>query len=146
MILHILAAILFTFGMSIDNIQKREQLYCGAQNIYHESRGESSLGQIAVANVVRNRIASEHYPNTICEVVWQSKQFSWTDDEISDEPKNRKAFVKAVWFNLISGMMDKTKGATHYYAHNKVDPFWAKEMKVTTVIGNHTFGYMPAGK
>ena len=146
MILNIVAAILFTFGMSIDIIQKREQLYCGAQNIYHESRGESSWGQIAVANVVRNRVASEHYPNTICEVVWQSKQFSWTDDEISDEPKNRKAFVKAVWFNLISGMMDKTKGATHYYAHNKVDPFWAKEMKVTTVIGNHTFGYMPAGK
>ena len=146
MILNIITAILFTFGMSIDIIQKREQLYCGAQNIYHESRGESSWGQIAVANVVRNRVASEHYPNTICEVVWQSKQFSWTDDEISDEPKNRKAFVKAVWFNLISGMMDKTKGATHYYAHNKVDPFWAKEMKVTTVIGNHTFGYMPAGK
>ena len=146
MIFNIVAAILFTFGMSIDIIQKREQLYCGAQNIYHESRGESSWGQIAVANVVRNRVASEHYPNTICEVVWQSKQFSWTDDEISDEPKNRKAFVKAVWFNLISGMMDKTKGATHYYAHNKVDPFWAKEMKVTTVIGNHTFGYMPAGK
>ena len=146
MILNIVAAILFTFGMSIDIIQKREQLYCGAQNIYNESRGESSWGQIAVANVVRNRVASEHYPNTICEVVWQSKQFSWTDDEISDEPKNRKAFVKAVWFNLISGMVDKTKGATHFYAHNKVDPFWAKEMKVTTVIGNHTFGYMPAGK
>ena len=146
MILNIVVAILFTFGMSIDIIQKREQLYCGAQNIYHESRGESSWGQIAVANVVRNRVASEHYPNTICEVVWQSKQFSWTDDEISDEPKNRKAFVKAVWFNLISGMMDKTKGATHYYAHNKVDPFWAKVMVVTTVIGNHTFGYMPAGK
>ena len=146
MIFNIVAAILFTFGMSIDIIQKREQLYCGAQNIYHESRGESSWGQIAVANVVRNRVASEHYPNTICEVVWQSKQFSWTDDEISDEPKNRKAFVKAVWFNLISGMMDKTKGATHYYAHNKVDPFWAKVMVVTTIIGNHTFGYMSAGK
>ena len=146
MIFNIGAAILFTFGMSIDIIQKREQLYCRAQNIYHESRGESSWGQIAVANVVRNRVASEHYPNTICEVVWQSKQFSWTDDEISDEPKNRKAFVKAVWFNLISGMMDKTKGATHYYAHNKVDPFWAKVMVVTTIIGNHTFGYMSAGK
>ena len=146
MIFNIIAAILFTFGMSIDIIQKREQLYCGAQNIYHESRGESSWGQIAVANVVRNRVASEHYPNTICEVVWQPKQFSWTDDGISDEPKNRKALLKAVWFNLISSMMDKSKGATHYYAHNKVDPFWAKVMVVTTVIGNHTFGYIPNGK
>ena len=146
MLLNILAVVLFTFGMSIDVIQKREQFYCGAQNIYHESRGESRGGQIAVANVVRNRVTSEHYPNTICEVVWQPKQFSWTGDEISDEPKNRKAFVKAVWLNLISGMKDKTKGATHYYAHNKVDPFWAQEMEVTTVIGNHTFGYIPNGK
>ena len=121
MLLNILAVVLFTFGMSIDVIQKREQFYCGAQNIYHESRGESSGGQVAVANVVRNRVTSEHYPN-------------------------RKAFVKAVWLNLISGMKDKTKGATHYYAHNKVDPFWAQEMEVTTVIGNHTFGYIPNGK
>ena len=146
MLLNFLAAVLFTFGMSIDVIKKREPLYCGAQNIYHEIRGESNLGQMAVANVVRNRVTSKHYPNTICEVVWQTKQFSWTDDEISDEPKNRKAFVKAVWLNLISDMWDKTKGATHYYAHNKVDPFWAKVMVVTTVIGNHTFGYIPNGK
>ena len=146
MLLNFLAAVLFTFGMSIDVIKKREPLYCGAQNIYHESRGESNLGQRAVANVVRNRVASEHYPNTICEVVWQPKQFSWTADKISDEPTNRKALVKAVWLHIISGMRDNTKGATHYYAHNKVDPFWAKVMVVTTVIGNHTFGYIPNGK
>ena len=146
MLLNFLAAVLFTFGMSIGIIEKREQLYCGVQNIYHESRGESNLGQRAVANVVRNRVASEHYPNTICEVVWQPKQFSWTADEISDEPTNRKALVKAVWLHIISGMRDNTKGATHYYVHNIVDPFWAKEMVVTTVIGNHTFGYIPGGK
>ena len=140
MILNIVAAIMFTFGMSIDTIQKREQLYCGAQNIYHESRGESSWGQIAVANVVRNRVASEHYPNTICEVVWQSKQFSWTDDEISDEPKNRKAFVKAVWLHLIANMKnDITDGATNFYAHKKVTPSWASEKEVVALIGNHTF-------
>ena len=76
MIFNIIAAIFFTFGMSIDYIQKREQLYCGAQNIYHESRGESNLGQIAVAHVVRNRVESSRYPNTVCEVIWAPKQFS----------------------------------------------------------------------
>ena len=115
MIFNIIAAILFTFGMSIDNIQKREQLYCGAQNIYHESRGESNLGQIAVAQVVRNRVESQKYPNTICEVVWQPKQFSWTHDGRSDEPKDRKAFVKAVWLHLVANIKnDITDGATKF--------------------------------
>ena len=140
MILHILAAILFTLGMSIDTIQKREQLYCGAQNIYHESRGESNLGQIAVAHVVRNRVESPKYPNTVCEVVWQPKQFSWTHDGRSDEPKDRKAFVKAVWLHLIANMKnDITDSALNYYAHKKVTPSWASEKEVVALIGNHTF-------
>ena len=146
MILNILAAILLTFGMSIDIIQKREQLYCGAQNIYHESRGESNSGQIAVSNVVRNRVKSKHYPNTICEVIWQPKQFSWTDDGRSDEPTNRKAFVKAVWLHLISKVFDRTKGATHFYAHEKVTPHWADALTVTNIIEHHTFGYIEKGR
>ena len=140
MILNIVAAILFTFGMSIDIIQKREQLYCGAQNIYHESRGESNLGQIAVAHVVRNRVESLKYPNTVCEVIWEPKQFSWTHDGKSDEPKDRPAFVKAVWQHLIANMRkDITDGATNYYAHKKVTPWWAAEKEVVVIIGNHTF-------
>ena len=126
--------------MSIDHIQKREQLYCGAQNIYHESRGESNLGQIAVAHVVRNRVESPKYPNTVCEVVWQPKQFSWTHDGRSDEPKDRKAFVKAVWLHLIANMKnDITDGALNFYAHKKVTPSWASEKEVVALIGNHTF-------
>jgi len=140
MLLNLLVAILFTFGLSIDTIQKREQLYCGAQNIYHESRGESNLGQIAVAHVVRNRVESPKYPNTICKVVWQPKQFSWTHDGISDEPKDRKAFIKAVWLHLIANIKnDITDGALNFYAHKKVTPSWAAEKKVVALIGNHTF-------
>ena len=140
MLLNLLVAILFTFGLSIDTIQKREQLYCGAHNIYHESRGESNLGQIAVAHVVRNRVESPKYPNTVCEVVWQPKQFSWTHDGRSDEPKDRKAFVKAVWLHLIANMKnDITDGALNFYAHKKVTPSWASEKEVVALIGNHTF-------
>ena len=140
MLLNLLVAILFTFGLSIDTIQKREQLYCGAQNIYHESRGESNLGQIAVAHVERNRVESPKYPNTVCEVVWQPKQFSWTHDGRSDEPKDRKAFVKAVWLHLIANMKnDITDGALYFYAHKKVTPSWASEKEVVALIGNHTF-------
>ncbi len=43
--------------------------------VYAESRGESDEGQMAVANVVLNRVASPLFPDTIKEVIYQSGQF-----------------------------------------------------------------------
>ncbi|HIE75488.1 MAG TPA: cell wall hydrolase, partial [Gammaproteobacteria bacterium] len=51
---------------------------CLALNIYHEARGESHDGQVAVAAVTLNRMQSASYPDTVCGVVWQPHQFSWT--------------------------------------------------------------------
>ena len=52
---------------------------CLAKNIWYESRGESRLGKTLVANVVRNRTTfGKPFANTICTVVYQKSQFSWT--------------------------------------------------------------------
>lgn len=52
---------------------------CLAKNIWYESRGESRLGKTLVANVVRNRTQfGKPFANTICTVVYQKSQFSWT--------------------------------------------------------------------
>src|SRR4051794_40469525 len=50
--------------------QDDEQL-CLAKAVYFESRGEKLEGQLAVAEVVLNRVASPEYPDTICGVVTQ---------------------------------------------------------------------------
>jgi len=55
-----------------------EDRYCLQQNIFFEARNQSTLGQAAVAWVTLNRVESTRYPDTICEVVWQKSQFSWT--------------------------------------------------------------------
>ena len=47
-----------------------------ARIIYWESRGETQEGQLAVANVVLNRVASPDFPDTIKGVVSQANQFS----------------------------------------------------------------------
>ena len=54
-----------------------DQLHCLATNIYHEARGESYQGKIAVANVVMNRIHSNRFPGTFCDVVYQAKYSTW---------------------------------------------------------------------
>jgi spore germination cell wall hydrolase CwlJ-like protein len=55
-----------------------DELGCLVANIYHEARGEDALGQAAVAHVTLNRVRSPSYSDTVCGVVWQPGQFSWT--------------------------------------------------------------------
>ena len=61
----------------VDRISSKER-DCLAANIYYEARGESVKAQKAVAHVTLNRVKSKQYPKTVCAVVLQNKQFSWT--------------------------------------------------------------------
>lgn len=56
-----------------DAYYDREDLYWLSRIISAESRGEPLLGQIAVGNVVLNRVRSSQYPGTIREVVFDDK-------------------------------------------------------------------------
>ena len=133
---------------------------CLALNTYHEAKNQSTIGQIATAQVVMNRVEDKRFPNTVCEVVkqgptrpsWEDPnkeypirhrcQFSWYCDGKSDVPKNEKAWKKAqdvaflVLYNKIK--LDVTEGATHYHA-TYVKPAWAKTKKRTTRIEKHIF-------
>jgi spore germination cell wall hydrolase CwlJ-like protein len=59
-------------------------LECLAVAVFFESRSQPIEGQYAVAEVVMNRVESDRWPNTICDVVFQDKQFSFTHDGASD--------------------------------------------------------------
>ena len=126
--------------MSLPEVDPKQHK-CMALNIYHEARGERWEGQIAVAHVTMNRVRHENWPNTICEVVYQSKQFSWThmikDHTATEERAWKEAQVIARDI-MIGNTEDPTKGAEFYHA-NYVNPWWAKEYKLTKVIGNHLF-------
>lgn len=67
-----------------------------ACNIYWEARTESFEGMMAVVAVTMNRVASNRYANTVHEVVWQRKQFSWTHDGKVDRPRNRVSWNRAL--------------------------------------------------
>lgn len=67
-----------------------------ACNIYWEARTESYEGMMAVVAVTMNRVGSPHYPNTVAEVVWQNKQFSWTHDGLPDRPRNKVSWSQAM--------------------------------------------------
>ena len=63
--------------IKIEVVVNKQELQCLAENIYHEARGESIDGKIAVANVTLNRVVSSSYPNTVCGVVKQAVLSRW---------------------------------------------------------------------
>lgn len=122
---------------------------CLALNVYHEARSERIEGQIAVAHVTMNRVKHSYFPDTICDVVYSHKQFSWTWTVKDHTPHEAAAWKKAQVIArdvMIGNTEDPSKGATFYHA-NYVNPFWAKDksMSVTKIIGLHVF-YAWSGK
>lgn len=120
---------------------EKNERACLAQNIYFESRNQSNRGQRAVGFVTINRVLSPYFPNSICAVVWQRFQFSWTNQGDPGSPKNTKAWKRTMMNanNVIDRHMnDVTKGATHYHA-DYVKPFWISGMGDGLTIGSHIF-------
>ena len=111
--------------------------FCMALNIYHEARGESLRGQMAVALVTLRR--AQYNGDFICREVFRNSQFSWTIKQealpLTDVVAWQQAMTIAerVWFTR-----DFTGKATHYHA-TYVTPSWAANMVYTGQWGNHYF-------
>ena len=54
-----------------------EDVYILACLVYHEARGESFEGQVAVVEVVLNRMLSDYFPDTVEEVIFQKYGDVW---------------------------------------------------------------------
>jgi Cell Wall Hydrolase len=121
---------------------------CLARSIYFEARGEAIAGQLAVAQVVLNRLSDPRYPKTICDVVYEHRstgmacQFTFTCDAWSDTPTDGVAWRRAKAIALVAhaqAWRDITGGqATHYHA-DYVSPEWAALIPETRQIGRHIF-------
>ena len=120
---------------------KQKELNCLALNIYHEARGESTDGQIAVGNVTMNRVNSKKYPNSICKVVYQPSQFSWTLFKQDKIEKHDKSWIKAKKMarNIILKKERNLIGKALFYHADYVDPYWNKDMTQVAMIDQHIF-------
>ena len=120
-----------------------DEKMCMAFNIYHEARGESKRGKLAVAAVTMNRVKSSKYPDSICDVVWQPYQFSWTMlPEKRHLPKEGKAWQASLKIaREFSAGKKKWNGigkATHYH-NDTVRPRWSAKSRLVAQVGRHSF-------
>lgn len=153
----VFAAFLLFVSFAAKASDENGEAFCLAQNIYFESGNQPMVGKIAVSHVVLNRVESDLYPDTICDVVYQAEmrenwkgdivpvrnrcQFSWYCDGKSDDPVDSKTWIASMQLarRIIQGeWSDITEGATHYHA-DFVYPYWADSLNRTTTIDNHIF-------
>jgi spore germination cell wall hydrolase CwlJ-like protein len=118
---------------------------CLAQAIYFESRGEPLDGQIAVAEVVLNRVDDRNFPGTVCGVTRQGCQFSYTCDGNSDTMKSgvAKARSEKLASLMLAGRPRTLTDGALYFHTRSVRPDWSRRFARTTTIGHHMF-YRPA--
>ena len=128
-----------------------DSLHCLTEALYFEARGESLEGQVAVAEVILNRVDSPLYPRTVCGVVKQRGgggcQFSYV---CRGTTKMREKQAADLAGRIARAMLDGaprvlTDGATHFHTRG-VRPSWSKRFARTASIGAHLFYRQPGAK
>ena len=137
--------------LGLDARQRAKAEKCLAEAVYFESRGEPKRGQIAVAQVVMNRVFSGFYPTNVCGVVYQNAnrklacQFTFACDNVPDvvEEPDMWAQAKQIARDMLDGKLwlPEIGYSTHYHAY-WVHPSWVNEMRRMHKIGVHSF-YRP---
>jgi len=133
-------------GESQAEFEQRERR-CLATAIYFEARGEPVRGQVAVAQVILNRVRSPVFPETICGVVYQGQmhpgcQFSFTCDGHTDNPRDDEQWATAqdIAKKITAGELWLPEvGYSTFYHANYVSPRWAGSMSMIDKIGRHIF-------
>ena len=134
------------------------QQNCLTTAVYFEARSESTLGQLAVATVILNRVQTSNF--SICGVVYKGAnrfnacQFSFACDGKPDHVNDARAWKTAIEVTnlaiagdttIMGGPMQVLAGATNYHA-DYVNPNWSKSLTRLTQIGRHIFySQSPAG-
>lgn len=121
-----------------------EQAHCIAVAVYHEARGESLEGQLAVARVIMNRASSGKYPTSWCGTVKQPWQFSFVNprtgiypsiDEASASWKKALGVTRLAVANAVQTLPQDVL----WYHADYVAPGWGKRLTKVEKIGTHIF-------
>lgn len=125
-----------------------EERACLARAVYFEARGEAIEGQIAVAQVVLNRVAADAWPKTICGVVYQGVeraekcQFSFACTDNRRSLDGAPGWEQAKWIadDVAAGRayLAELEGVLHFHT-TRVRPIWRLSMRPVRTIGNHIF-------
>ena len=122
-------------------------LDCLTQAVYFEARGETPVGQAAVAQVVLNRVKHPAFPKTVCAVVFQGAarakgcQFSFACDGSMRQSREQGAWQRArrVAARALAGVVLADIGSATHFHTTGVSPTWGPQMLRVSQVGLHIF-------
>lgn len=79
---------------NLSDTYSEDEVYLVAQLVYNEARGEGAAGQLAVAEVVKNRVDSDKFPSDVRSVIYQKGQFA--DNHLIAKRKPSKELIALV--------------------------------------------------
>jgi len=121
-----------------------DEANCIAVAVYHEARGESLEGQLAVAKVIMNRAASGKYPTSWCGVVKQPWQFSFVNPRSGNMPtvdQHSASWRKALGVTrlAVANAVQSVPSDCLWYHADYVAPSWGRRLTRVEKIGAHIF-------
>lgn len=121
----------------LPRFQMDDTMRCLATTVYFESKGEPLKGQLAVAQVVLNRVGA--FGKDVCAVVTAPKQFSFVRGGALPAPRHGPAWDTARAIALIAATKSwgDVVGDAKYFHATHVAPGWGLERVAS--IGNHVF-------
>lgn len=113
---------------------------CLASAVYFEAKSESLTGQLAVANVILNRVAAGRFAGTVCGVVHQKGQFSFIRGGlIPAVPTASRDWREALAIAMIArdNLWESPIPGALYFHARRVSPRW----RLTRLgsVENHIF-------
>jgi spore germination cell wall hydrolase CwlJ-like protein len=114
------------------------EINCLARVVLYEAGSEPRAGQLAVAEVVMNRVRSPRFPNSICGVIYQRGQFSAIR---SYSPPRNARWSRAVALarEVAGGEARSVVGRALYFHASRVRPAFARTQARVAQIGGHIF-------
>lgn len=116
-----------------------QSIVCLAQNLYFEARGEPHEGIVAVAATVFNRMTSANYPQSVCGVVYQPYQYSWTLNYRNWSRRPPASFVQLARQLLRErDIITEEYPVTHFHRVD-ISPKWSQTLTYVATVGQHRF-------
>jgi len=127
-----------------------QELQCASQISFYEARGEETYAaKVAPVIVARNRVLSEDFPDSFCEVMLQDRQFAFVTNGLHLQDISDSVIAQEAWEVAQQAAQDVLEMPVHdfqrpmknaLYFHSGETPAWdLNKIEKVVRIGGHSF-------
>ncbi|ATE63735.1 cell wall hydrolase [Rhizorhabdus dicambivorans] len=132
--------VLFKEAIASASSKIDKQLECMAKVVHHEASNQPRSGQLAVAQLIMNRVGQDRFGESVCEVVNQRGQFFQTASYNPKRTTDRWATAVEVSRQAMAGAGDQVvPGAVFYHAASHSPNRFFRTRQRISMVGDHVF-------